>query len=218
MSRREDKVVSKRVLERLPFYLHFLKQKYNEGVTSISAPIIASDLGQNEVQVRKDLALVSLVGGKPKTGYDIHTLILDIESFLGYNNENKAVLVGAGHLGRALLSYEGFNDSGVEVVAAFDMDKSLQNREINGRKIYPMECIEEISKNYNAHIGIITVPSNAAQEVCDKLVESGVLAILNFAPIRLSVPENILVQNENTATSLAVLSRHLNEKKSDKRQ
>lgn len=208
----EVKVVSKRVLKRLPFYLHFLKQKYNEGVTNISAPRIASDLGQNEVQVRKDLALVSSTGGKPKTGYDIHTLILDMESFLGYNNENKAVLVGAGHLGRALLSYKGFDDCGVEVVAAFDEDKSLLSQEINGRRIYPMNCIKEICKKHGVNIGIITVPSKAAQEVCDRLVESGVLAILNFAPIRLNVPDNILVQNENTATSLAILSRHLNAK------
>lgn len=212
MPEKEVKVVSKRVLKRLPFYLHFLKEKYNEGVANISAPRIASDLGQNEVQVRKDLALVSSTGGKPKTGYDIYSLIVDIESFLGYHNENKAVLVGVGHLGRALLSYEGFYDSGVKVVAAFDNNKSLQNKQVSSKRIYPIESIPSVCKKYNVHIGIITVPSSVAQDVCDRLVQSGVLAILNFAPIRLNVPDNILVQNENTATSLAILSRHLNEK------
>ncbi|NCB04373.1 MAG: redox-sensing transcriptional repressor Rex, partial [Clostridia bacterium] len=115
--------ISKQTLLRLPAYLNYLKQLVQTGAANVSATGIAEALGLNQVQVRKDLALVS-DGGKPKTGYQIRELISDIERFLGYDNTNGAVLVGAGHLGRALLSYSGFKNYGLEMVAAFDENEA----------------------------------------------------------------------------------------------
>jgi len=203
--------VSKQALLRLPMYLNHLKAVKNDGVTNISSPIISKTLKLNEVQVRKDLALVSS-GGRPKTGYVIEDLINDIEVFLGYDNINEAVLVGAGQLGKALLSYKGFEEYGLNIVAAFDNNQSIENTCVNGKQILNISKLSSICSRLKVHLGIIAVPSENAQEVCDMLIASGVLAIWNFSPTHLVVPPDILVQNENMASSLAILSNHLMKK------
>jgi len=152
---------------------------------------------------------VSSVQGTPKKGFPIKKLIADIEAFLGCNDVRRAVLVGAGSLGRALLSYGGFEQYGLNIVAAFDSNDSLIGRLICGRHILPPDRIANVCREKGIRIGIITVPADQAQAVCDRLVEGGILAVWNFAPVRLSAPKHILVQNENMAASLALLSRHL---------
>ncbi|WAJ24803.1 redox-sensing transcriptional repressor Rex [Lacrimispora xylanolytica] len=203
--------ISRKTLERLPVYHHYLEQKEKEKSETISAPLMAADLKLNEVQVRKDLAMVTKTGGKPKMGYQIRELIRDIEEFLGYHNTNQAVLVGAGSLGKALLTYRGFEQYGVEIVMAFDSDGRKVNTKIGGKLILPFVKLENLCQRMNIHIGIITVPAHSAQEACDHLVAAGVKAIWNFAPIHLKVPGHVLVQNENMAVSLAALSKYLYE-------
>lgn len=114
--------ISKKTLARLPLYLGYLREQKGGDQPYISATTIADALGLNQVQVRKDLALISS-GGKPKVGYRISELEADIERFLGYDNINSAVIVGAGHLGKALMSYVGFKQYGLEIIAAFDSDR-----------------------------------------------------------------------------------------------
>ena len=202
--------ISRQALLRLPNYLNYLKKLQSEGVQTVSAPKIAAALGQNEVQVRKDIAFVSSCAGKPKTGFDTTQLVRDLESFLGYDNVNEAVLVGAGQLGRALLNYKGFAEYGVHIVAAFDTDETLTAQTFGAeQRIFPMEKLEDLCERMRIHIGIVTVPAESAQAVCDKLVACGIRAILNFAPTHITVPQGILLQNENIASSLAVLSAHL---------
>ncbi len=203
--------ISRQALQRMPYYLQTLRAARDSGAEIISAPTVAAQLGLNEVQVRKDFASVSNTAGKPKTGFQTNELIAAIESCLGYDNSNDAVLVGAGSLGRALISYRGFEEYGLSIVAAFDVDPNLTGGEISGKQVLPMSKLSGICRNMNIHIGIITVPASQAQAVCDSLVESGVLAIWNFAPMHLNTPDGILVQNENMAASLAVLSKHLSE-------
>ncbi len=210
-AKRELQPISKQALQRMPLYLNYLKAQ-KEGREHISAPTIAADLGLNEVQVRKDLAAVSSQAGKPKKGFDIKSLVTDIERFLGYDNVNRAVLVGAGHMGGALLCYKGFADYGLEIVAAFDSRPELIGAQIGGKMVFAIEKLPSLCRRLSAHIGIITAPSACAQEVCDDLVEGGVLAIWNFASAHLSVPEGILVHHENMAASLAALSQHLRER------
>ncbi|HWQ07018.1 MAG TPA: redox-sensing transcriptional repressor Rex [Feifaniaceae bacterium] len=204
--------ISRQALQRMPYYLQSLRAALDSGAEIISAPTVAAQLGLNEVQVRKDFASVSNIAGKPKTGFQTRELIAAIESCLGYDNSNEAVLVGAGSLGRALLSYRGFEAYGLSIVAAFDVDANLTGGEISGKQVLPMSKLTSICQSMNIHIGIITVPASQAQAVCDALVSSGVLAIWNFAPMHLNTPEGILVQNENMAASLAVLSKHLSER------
>lgn len=203
--------ISKKTLSRLPLYLGYLKEQKRFGQKTISATMIAEGLGLNQVQVRKDLAQISC-GGKPRIGYMIDELETDIERFLGYNNVNSAVIVGAGNLGKALMSYVGFKQYGLDIAAAFDTDGALMNSEFNGIPIFPVEKLPDIAKRLKIHIGIITVPAPNAQKVCDMLVDAGVLAVWNFAPTVLKVPEGILVQNENMASSLALLCNHLSQR------
>ncbi|HQA56928.1 MAG TPA: redox-sensing transcriptional repressor Rex [Acetivibrio sp.] len=204
------KSISKQTLMRLPSYLSYLKSLPEGDNEYVSATTVAMALGLNDVQVRKDLACVSKKG-RPKLGYVTEELIKDIESFLGYDDLNDAIIVGAGRLGGALMSYDGFKEYGLNIVAAFDVDESKVGTEICGKKVLPMDKMAELCERMKIRIGIITVPAHAAQMVCDMLVKSGIYAIWNFAPTHLKVPDNILVQQENMAASLAVLSAHLAE-------
>jgi len=210
--KRESMVaISTQALQRMPYYLQYLKKLQSGGVSIIAAPAIAEALGLNEVQVRKDFASVSTTKGKPKSGFIVSELINNMESFLGYHNVKDAVLVGAGSLGRALLSYHGFDECGMHIVAAFDIDESIIGTKINKKKVFPMGRLNEMCRRLSARIGIITVPANQAQAVCDQLVSGGILAIWNFAPVHISAPKDILIKNENMAASLALLSKHLQE-------
>ena len=203
----QPKEISKSVLKRLPGYLAYLKSLPEDDTAYISATALANALGMGEVQVRKDLAMVS-DGGRPKIGYPKDRLIDDIEQFLGYDNTTDAILIGAGKLGQALCGYSGFEAYGLNILAAFDAKPAATATE-EGTPIYPMEQLQSFCKSNKVLMGIITVPVAYAQEVCDQLIACGIKAIWNFAPTHLDVPANILVQNENMATSLAVLSMHL---------
>ncbi len=203
----ERKEISKSVLKRLPGYLSYLKSLPEGTATYISATALANALGMGEVQVRKDLALVS-DGGRPKVGYLRESLIEDISQFLGYDNTTDAILIGAGKLGQALLGYIGFEAYGLNILAAFDAAPASERTD-EGKPIYHIDRLESFCCTHNVLMGIITVPAEHAQQVCDQLIAAGIKAIWNFAPTHLDVPQNILVQNENMATSLAVLSMHL---------
>ncbi len=203
----ERKEISKAVLKRLPGYLSYLKSIQDSPTPYISATSLANALGMGEVQVRKDLALVS-DGGRPKIGYLRESLIEDIEQFLGYDNTTDAVLIGAGKLGLALMGYKGFEDYGLNILAAFDHNPKVDKTD-EGQPVYTMDKLESFCRENKVLMGIITVPGDAAQEVCDKLIKCGIKAVWSFAPAHLDVPSNILVQYENMATSLAVLSMHL---------
>jgi redox-sensing transcriptional repressor len=202
------KSISAQTLKRLPVYLDLLKSLPADKFAFISATTIAEALRLNDVQVRKDLALISS-GGRPKIGYQTKNLIYDIEKFLGYDNADSAVLAGAGSLGRALLSYDGFSKYGLDIVAAFDVDETIIDTTINGKKVLSSDKLKTLCSRMKVRIGIITVPAPYAQEICDQMVKSGILAIWNFTTVALKVPDNILVQNEDIAFSLAKLSKNL---------
>ena len=206
--------ISKHTLQRLPMYLSYIKGLPEDAPKNISATTIAEALQLNDVQVRKDLASVSS-SGKPKVGYNVKDLIAELEAFLGYNDIDNAVIVGAGSLGKALLNYSGFKAYGLNIIAAFDLCE--EPTEFQGKTVFPIAQLESFCRKVNIHIGIITVPASSAQEICDLLVNSGIRAIWNFAPVHLVVPDGILVQNENMASSLALLSNHLREQMKDRK-
>ena len=203
--------ISKQALQRMPYYLQYLKEMRDDGKVDVSAPYLAQRFGMTEIQVRKDLASVSSVQGKPKTGFKISPLIVDIENILGYKHTNKAILVGAGSLGHALMGYKGFEEFGIEIVAAFDANEDKVGETVSGKTVYSMNDLESFCSSNPVQIGIITVPKIAAQRVCNSLVSVGIKAIWNFAQLHLVVPKGILVQNENMAASLALLFKHLND-------
>ena len=201
-----QRAISVQALQRLPLYLQYLKTLPD--AANISARALGAVLGFGEIQVRKDLASVS-DGGRPKVGYVVGELRHDIAVALGYDNVNDAVLVGAGRLGRALLSYEGFSDYGLNIVAAFDAKLDVCGRDESGKQVFPLEKLPDLCRRMKIGIGIITVPAASAQSVCDLLCQSGIRAVWNFAPAHVSVPQGVLLKNENMAASLAVLSQHL---------
>ena len=163
--------ISLQTLQRLPVYLELLRQ--DAASDNISANRIAEELGLTEIQVRKDLAAVS-DAGRPKKGFVVTDLIADLERALGYDNADDAVLVGAGRLGRALLSYAGFQRYGLNIVAGFDTNpRAWGQDEVSGKMIYAMDKLDDLCRRLSVHMGIITVPAPVAQCVCDELVGAG---------------------------------------------
>ena len=202
----ETTKVSRKLLKRLPVYLKHLKE-LPEHSENVSATAIASALGLGHVQVRKDLAKVS-DGGRRRTGRSREKLIQDIEEYLDFATTTGTILVGAGKLGQALLEYPGFEAFGLNVMAGFDLHPSAKQTE-TGKPIYSMSRLESFCKCYDVRIGIIAVPAEHAQQVCDTLVACGVKAIWNFAPVHLRVPEDVVIQSEDLAGSLAALHLQL---------
>lgn len=201
-------VIPEPTLRRIPVYYQYLKRKKAERLDAISSATMATDLSLSPIQIRKDLELIGAVG-KPRTGYDIEILLEHMEDFLGYNNVKDAFIVGAGHLGQALLGYEGFADYGLNIIAAFDSDPDKAGQSVAGKSILPMDKFEDMTRRMRIRIGILAVPAYVAQDACDLMIASGIKAIWNFTPYHLAVPAGVIVQNENMATSLAVLANKL---------
>lgn len=203
----ESKPVSRKLLKRLPVYLNYLRS-LPEDSSNVSATTMARALELGEVQVRKDLAKVS-ANGRRRTGRNRWQLMQDIEDYLNFAEETGTVVVGAGKLGRALLDYPGFKDAGFNVMAGFDTEPCTDLSE-SGKPIYPVGRLEHFCRHYDVRIGVIAVPEESAQSVCDSLVACGVTAIWNFAPVHLQVPRHVLVHNENLAVSLTSLRVQMN--------
>ena len=200
--------VTKATLGRLPQYLQFLNGLPPGQYDHISATTIAKMLSLGEVQVRKDLAAVSGLG-KPKVGYRTSELIKDLEDALGCKKLTPAILVGAGKLGRALLDYNGFEEYGIQITAAFDCNEQVLRMNNTSKEILPISSLKKYCSENGIRIGIITVGSGSAQDVCDQMLEAGITAIWNFAPCQLKVPDNVLVKQENLALSLAHLNSQI---------
>lgn len=196
--------VSRAALGRIPVYLKFI-EGLPQDVETVSATTIAKALGFGEIQVRKDLGAIC-GSGKPRIGYTVFDLKASLECLIDSRN-GKTVIVGAGKLGRALLDYGGFSDYGLDILAAFDTEVSQNNA--SGKPILPIDGLHDFCKENDVSIGVITVPAKAAQEVCDKLCQSGIKAIMSFAPCKLTAPEGVAIQYENMALSLAHLKTQI---------
>lgn len=198
-------------VRRLPSYLRIIKDFQETGQQYISSTIIAERLQLEPIQVRKDLAAVG-IGGHPRLGFAINDLLKAIIHFLGWDNTTDAFIIGAGNLGSALAGYQGFTDYGLNIIAAFDVDEKKISTLIHGREIFHMDRLPELARRLNVHIGILTLPADFAQNATDALIASGITAIWNFTPVKLIVPEDVIVEKIDLAASLAVLSRTLQKK------
>ena len=198
--------ISRPALGRIPMYLRFLKG-LPESMQNISSTVIAKELGLGEVQVRKDLG--ALCGsGKPKVGYRCQELIESLEKFMT-GDKAEAVIIGAGRLGKALLDYSGFEDFGISVLAAFDKKAQENTASEGGKPIMQMSEFSDFCKVHNIQIGIIAVPSDAAQSVSNLFYENGVRLMWCFAPCQLYKPADVVIQYENLALSLAHLKMQI---------
>lgn len=194
---------------RLPLYLKALQSMKKSGVKNVSSVAIADAVRENPSVVKSDLSGVITCAGRPKIGYEIDSLIEDIENFLGYNNVNDAILVGAGKLGQALMGYKGFGKYGLNIIAAFDINDDVIGRQINGIKVLPTGKIQGTVERLNIKIAVLCTNAEHAQAMTDVLVGSGVRAIWNFTATHLNVSEKVILKNEDLAANLALLALQL---------
>jgi redox-sensing transcriptional repressor len=195
-------------VKRLPAYLQMLRVLQGEGHEYVSGTVLATTHSLEPVIVRKDLAVTGVVG-TPRRGFRISDLIAAIERFLGWNNQTKAVLVGVGNLGTALLGYQGFENLGLRIAGAFDRDPAKIGKWIQGRKVQPISQLAAFVRRGGIRLGVLTVPAAVAQETADLMIQAGIRGVWNFSPVRLEVPAGAVAQKEDLAEGLAVLSHKL---------
>ncbi len=195
-------------LKRFPSYLKLLRDLEAEGQEFVSGTVLASVHSLEPVIVRKDLAITGITG-TPRIGFRVKELIAAIEQYLGWNTETKAILVGVGNLGRALMGYRGFESYRLRIVAAFDADPKKIGRLIQGIKVQSMERLTSYVQRSEIKLGVVTVSSEAAQEVVDLMVQAGILGIWHFTSVKLRVPAGVVAQKEDLAEGLAVISHRL---------
>ncbi|HRY83837.1 MAG TPA: redox-sensing transcriptional repressor Rex [Candidatus Cloacimonadota bacterium] len=198
-------------LKRLPVYLDLLYKYQRAGMKTVSATRIADSTDVHMTQVRKDLAFTGVVG-IPKVGHRITELISAIEQCLNWNDVSSCFLVGVGHLGKALLGYSELSRKGLRIIAAFDLHPETTGEYLHGVPIYGMEKMPNLLSRLHVHIGILCTPSEAAQEVAEQMLAGGVIAIWNFTPVKLDLPEDVIIENIDMSSSLAVLSRRVAER------
>jgi len=205
---KKDQLISapEPTIRRMPTYVHYLKGLDAGPEAFISTSKMSVDLGFDPTQIRKDLSYVDIVG-KNRVGYPIEQLIKAIEDFLGWNIRKDAILVGAGHLGSALLGYERLDQYGMNIIMAFDVHPAKVGEKIHGIEIRHISKMAEIIKQKNIEVGIITVPASQAQAVASMMEDSGIKAIWNFAPVSLNISkDNVFVENALLYSSLSILA------------
>jgi redox-sensing transcriptional repressor len=201
-------------LRRLPWYLAYIKLLKKKGQTHVSSTQIAKKINVSSTQIAKDLSYVK-VAGKTRVGYEIEVLIDVLEQFLGFTSQHRAVVLGVGSLGGALLSDSGLEQFGLKVFAGFDVNDKVIGTKINDISVYDIEDFAKHNKTINADIAILTVPPDNAQEIADFAIQNGIRAIWNFTPFRIRVPEHIVLQNTSLYAHLAVMFNRLSVNASD---
>jgi len=198
---RKPRPVSERTIARLSLYRRLLNVLAAEGVTHVVSRELAHLAGRTAAQVRRDLMALGYAGASAR-GYEVTGLIQSIRRFLDKPGGQDVALVGVGNLGKALLTHFAGRRPNLAITVAFDTDPTKANRTINACRVWPMDRAADILKARDIHIAIVAVPPGAAQQVVDRLVEAGVRGILNFAPVRLRVPEDVFVEDLDMTVSL----------------
>lgn len=195
-------------VQRLPVYLRCLVQASALHMPVVNSVQIAEMAGTNAAQVRKDLSYLGEFGVRG-IGYDVDSLISHLSKHLGLTEHRRVAIIGYGRLGSALQSYPGFEERGMKVVAVLDADPAKVGTAVDGHTVEDVDSLEAVVEREGVEIAIITVPAAYAQGVADRLVASGVRAIMNFAPVQLQVPEGVEVRQADVAGELQILSFHL---------
>jgi len=197
--------IARKTIYRLSLYLRCLQRLKSNSIHTVSSEALAKAAGVKPTQLRKDLTYFGQFGTRG-LGYDVEELAKMISDLLGTTSLQPVILVGAGHLGMALLFYRGFEQEGFEIVAAFDIENGRQRNKKLTQPVLSMDELPEFVQKHGVKMAILTVPGTVAQEVANSLVDAGIEGILNFAPIVLQVPEEVMVNNVNLAIELENLS------------
>ena len=204
----EEKEISQAVIGRLPRYFRYLGELKDEGVERISSQDLSELMKVTASQIRQDFNNFGGFG-QQGYGYNVEYLYNEIGKILGLDKQHNFIIIGAGNLGRALGNYMNFERRGFIFRGMFDQNPELVGRDVRGVRVMSMDKLNEFVRENEIDIAVLTIPKTSAVGVAEQLVQNGIKAIWNFAPVHLDVPQGILVQNENMATSLAVLSKHL---------
>lgn len=196
------------VISRLPMYLRALALLKFEGVEFISSRGLGARLRMTPAQIRKDLSFFGKFGRQGR-GYNVSRLHSELQQILGLDKKWLMALVGVGRLGRAILDYKGFTPEGFKIVAAFENDPNLIGKKVSGVLIEDIAELETSLKDKKVDIAIVAVPSSDAQMVIDKLVKSGISAILNYAPICIRVPRGVRLQGIDPVLALQSMTFYL---------
>jgi redox-sensing transcriptional repressor len=197
------------VIRRLPIYARSLSYLASEGITTVSSSELGSRIGVTAAQIRRDLSYFGEFGKQGK-GYNVQFLLNQIRDILHLEQQWGVALVGVGHLGQAIAHYGGFKDKGFEITALFDADPARIGQVIDNREIYHFNRIPEIVPELGLEVAIVAVPATSAQEVVDLLVQAGVKAILNYAPITVQVPPDVRTRNIDPVGALQSMTYYLN--------
>ena len=195
-------------LRRLPWYLSVCRLLKARGEAFVSSTRLSKETNIVASQIAKDLSFVDVVG-RTRVGYEIDNLLEVLENFLGFTSMHKAFLFGAGRLGSALLNDTGLRQFGLEIVAAFDTNPRLVDHNVAGIPVFHINDLEKEMRRHKVKIGILTVPIHNAQEVADRMVVWGIKAIWNFTPLRIRVPDDIVVQNTSLYAHLSLMFNRL---------
>ncbi len=206
-------MIIKSNIKRLLQYRLCLVKFKDLGFTKIYSYNLGNEAGVSPEQVRKDFSIYGITGNK-KAGYNIKELLIVLNRLFGMDQIHNVILIGMGNMGKALANYNNqFIGQNVYIVAGFDMDPAKQNKKF-GIPVFPMDKLDELIKGFEVSTAIITVPASAAQNVCNNLVENGIKGILNFAPIVLKAPDNVIINNINLSTEIESILYYLNQRKS----
>ncbi len=197
--------IAESTVRRLSLYLRFLEEFEEQGTETVSSEALAARGGTTSAQVRKDLSFFGSFG-KRGLGYSVAELVQKLQEILGLGRTYRVAMIGAGKIGSALVQYRGFRQRGFEVVAIFDTDATKVGRSWNGLSVRDVRELETELRRHPVDIAVIVTPAEAAQNVADRCVALGVKAILNFAPVQLTVPDDVVVKTVNLALELETLS------------
>jgi redox-sensing transcriptional repressor len=192
---------------RLPVYLRILTGLAESGMKTISSDVLAASAGVGPAKLRKDLSHLGSYGTRG-VGYDVDFLVYQISRALGLTQHYSVVIVGVGNLGHALAGYAGFSTRGFQIVALLDADPARTGEAIADLQVRHVDELEAVIAEHEVQIGVIATPAAVAQNVCDRLVASGVTSVLNFAPIVLSVPDEVDVRKVDLSIELQILAFH----------
>ena len=195
-------------IERLPLYYRCVQKLDSKGVEVISSQELGEMIGIPSTQVRKDLSYYGEFGRRG-VGYEVDNLVKNLERILGLNESWELILVGAGNLGQALVNYGGFKRLGLNINYALDVDQDKIGNKLGDAEIHEIDELEKLVEENNINIAVLAVPDENAQQIADRLIDAGIKAIWNFVPVRLDVPEDIEVRNEDLAIGLISLTYYL---------
>ncbi len=204
-------------IRRLPWYLSYVRMLDNLHVEYVSSTQISKELNVQSSQIAKDLSFLN-IRGKTRIGYEVKSLIMELEDFLGFNREHDAVVIGTGSLGTALMQDHGLEHYGLKIVAGFDIRPEVIGKRLGGLPVYDINELAAWLREHPVSIAILTVPVEKAQEIADLVIASGMTSLWNFTPYRIKAPEDVVIANTSIYAHLAIIYNRMQNTNSESRQ